>query len=147
METPSLEPDQKVHSMNTELNKQVARRFYERFDANDIAGVLDTMAEDSRFWIAGKPGSNGSIGWHTKPEMARMFKAMTAQMPRGLRMTVDALIAEGDKVALEVHSHGELSNGRVYENEYHALITVRDGKIAEVKEYMDTQHVHQVWFV
>lgn len=132
--------------MNTELNKQVARRFYERFDANDIDGVLNTMAEDSRFWIAGKAGSNSSIGWHTKPEMARMFKAMTSQMPGGLRMTVDSLIAEGDKVALEVHSHGELTNGRVYENEYHALITVRDGKISEVKEYMDTQHVHQVWF-
>lgn len=132
--------------MNTELNKQVARRFYERFDANDIDGVLDTMAEDLRFWIAGKPGSNPSIGWHTKAEMARMFRGMTGQMPTGLRMTVTSLIAEDDKVALEVSSHGELRDGRVYENEYHALITVRDGKIAEVKEYMDTHHVQSVWF-
>jgi uncharacterized protein len=132
--------------MTTELNKQVACRFYERFDADDIDGVLDTMHEDSRFWIAGKPGSNPSIGWHTKPEMARMFRAMAAQMPGGLRMKVHSLIAEGDKVALEVESRGELRNGRVYENQYHALITVRDGRIAEVKEYMDTQHVQSVWF-
>ena len=78
--------------------------------------------------------------------MARMFRAMAAQMPAGLRMKVHSLIAEGDKVALEVESHGELRNGRVYENQYHALITVRDGRIAEVKEYMDTQHVQSIWF-
>jgi ketosteroid isomerase-like protein len=132
--------------MNTELNKTIARRFYERFDANDIAGVLDTMSEDARFWLAGKHASLPSAGWHTKPEMSQMFYTMTGQMPAGLRMKVKSLIAEGDRVAVEVESHGELSNGRVYDNEYHALLTLRDGRICEFKEYMDTQHVKAVWF-
>jgi ketosteroid isomerase-like protein len=132
--------------MNTELNKTVARRFYERFDANDIPGVLDTMSEDARFWLAGKSGSLPSAGWHTKAEMSQMFHTMTGQMPTGLRMKVKSLIAEGDRVAVEVESHGELANGRVYENEYHALLTVRHGTICEFKEYMDTQHVKDIWF-
>jgi ketosteroid isomerase-like protein len=53
-------------------------------------------------------------------------------------MTVIGLVAEGDKVAAEIRSHAELTDGRIYENQYHMLFTLRQGKIAEVKEYADT---------
>jgi ketosteroid isomerase-like protein len=61
-------------------------------------------------------------------------------------MTVKGAIAEGDKVALEIESYGKLQNGRIYNNEYHVLMTIRDGKICDVKEYLDTQHVAATWF-
>jgi hypothetical protein len=48
--------------------------------------------------------------------------------------------------AIELESYGELRNGRVYNNEYHTLLTIRDGKIREVREYLDTQHVLATWF-
>jgi len=78
--------------------------------------------------------------------MARLFHTMFDQLKGGLKMTVKSLIAEGDKVAVEVESWGELQNGRVYNNEYHFLMTIRDGKIHEVREYLDTQHVFATWF-
>lgn len=132
--------------MTTEQNKAVASEFYRRFDASDIAGVLDTMADDCSFWIAGKPGATPTTGTHDKQAMAAIFRRMLRQMPGGLRMNVKSAIAEGDRVALEVESRGELANGRVYNNEYHALMTIRDGKIASVREYMDTQHVAAIWY-
>ena len=52
----------------------------------------------------------------------------------------------GSKVALEVESRGELTNGRIYDQRYHFLIELRDGKICAVREYLDTQHAHSVWF-
>jgi ketosteroid isomerase-like protein len=55
-------------------------------------------------------------------------------------------VAEGDRVAVEAESYGELRNGRVYAQEYHVLMTIRDGKIAAVREYMDTAHVMAVWY-
>jgi ketosteroid isomerase-like protein len=39
-----------------------------------------------------------------------------------------------------------MRNGRVYEQEYHMLMTIRDGKISAVREYLDTQHVLATWF-
>jgi ketosteroid isomerase-like protein len=71
---------------------------------------------------------------------------MTHQLNNGLKMTVKNLIAEDDKVAVELESYGELENGRIYNNQYHILMTVRDGKISEVREYLDTQHVFATWF-
>ena len=135
-----------MDTTDTQANRRIAESFYQRFDADDIAGALDLMADDLVFWIAGKPGANPTAGLHTKAEMADIFRRMTARLKGGLRMKVKQVTAEGDRVALEVESHGELANGRVYDQEYHALMTIRGGKIAQVREYMDTQHVQDVWY-
>jgi ketosteroid isomerase-like protein len=61
-------------------------------------------------------------------------------------MTIKGMVAEGDKVAVEVVGDGRLRDGRRYQNEYHFLLTVRDGKVVAVREYLDTQHVVATWF-
>jgi ketosteroid isomerase-like protein len=132
--------------MSTEENKTLARRFFERFDANDVQGALDTLADDATWWIAGKRADLAAAGVHDKEQIAGVFHRMAGRLKDGLRMSVTSSIAEGDHVALEVVSHGELQNGRVYENEYHTVMTIRDGKIREVREYLDTQHVFLTWF-
>ena len=132
--------------MSTDQNKRLAIELFARFTASDIAGVLDTMTDDATWLIPGKPGSSPAAGLYDKRRIGRLFQAMLERLEGGLTMSVDSAIAEGDKVALEVRSHGQLTNGRVYEQEYHFLMTVRDGKICAVKEYLDTQHAHAVWF-
>ncbi|HKZ72625.1 MAG TPA: nuclear transport factor 2 family protein [Steroidobacteraceae bacterium] len=71
---------------------------------------------------------------------------MLVRTTDGLKMTVKSLIAEGDKVAVEFESYGPLRNGRVYNNEYHGLFTLRDDRICAVREYLDTQHVFATFF-
>lgn len=132
--------------MSTAETKTLASELFARFNANDVQGALDVLSDDVTWWIAGKPGALATAGAHDKKFMARLFRSMFGQLKDGLRMTMKSLIAEGDKVAVEVESWGELGNGRVYNNEYHFLITVRDGKICEVREYLDTQHVFATWF-
>lgn len=132
--------------MSLESNKELAATLFSRFDANDLAGALDLLHEDARWWIAGKPGQQPAAGDHDKASISRLLRRMAAQLPEGLRMRVKSVLAEGDRVALEVESRGPLANGRVYEQQYHFLLTIRDGKIASVKEYLDTQHVVAVWF-
>jgi ketosteroid isomerase-like protein len=136
--------------MNTALdksaqNKQLAARLFERFTAGDLPGVMDLMAPDVNWWIAGKPGQLPVVGDHDRQRIERLFRRMTAQLKGPLCMTVKSAIAEGDRVAMEVESRGELLNGRLYEQQYHFLITVRDGRIADVREYLDTLHVQAVW--
>lgn len=132
--------------MSVEQNKKLAREFFERFDAGDVAGALDTLADDLTWWIAGKPEQLPSAGVRTKEQLAALLGDMAGRLSGGLRMTVKGLIAEGDKVSVEVESEGELRNGRRYEQQYHFLLTVRDGKISAVREYLDTQHAFATWF-
>lgn len=132
--------------MNTEDNKRLVAEFFARFSADDIAGALDTMTDDATWWIAGKPEQLPAAGVHRKEQMARLFQNMSGRLSNGLKLTVKGAVAEGDKVAVEVESYGELRDGRIYNQEYHLLMTVRDGKISAVREYLDTQHVFATWF-
>lgn len=132
--------------MSIEDNKKLASDFFARFSSNDIDGALNTMTDDVTWWIAGKPDQLPSAGLYSKEKLARLFHLMVGQLKDGLKMTVKGMIAEGDSVAVELESYGELLNGRIYNQQYHTMIRIHDGKISEVREYLDTQHVLAIWF-
>jgi ketosteroid isomerase-like protein len=132
--------------MGTETNKMLVTDFFSRFTAGDIAGALDLMADDATWWIAGRREQQPAAGEHRKDQIARLFHNMAGQLKDGLTMTVKGAVAEADKVAVEAESYGELKNGRVYNQQYHLLMTIRDGRISVVREDLDTQHVFATWF-
>lgn len=133
--------------MSIERNKQVAAEFFARFTAGDIVGALTLLTDDATWWISGKPEALPFAGVYDKARLSRLFENMGKQLKSGLSITVKGAIGEGDKVAMEAESLGELTNGRTYRQQYHFLIEFREGKISHVKEYLDTQHVDAIWVV
>jgi uncharacterized protein len=131
--------------MTVEGNKAVARQFFELFTANDIDGALGTMTDDATWWIPGKKDRSPTAGLYSKEKIGRLFHRMVAALKDGLAMHVQSCIGEGNFVALIVESSGDLKNGRLYRQQYHMLMELRDGKIASVREYLDTQHAYDVW--
>lgn len=130
--------------MSIEANKKLVLSYFENFSAGKVDAFLAHMTDTATWWIAGKPGSHGIAGTKTKAEFGELFRGSGAFLRNGLRITPKVLTAEDDRVAVEAESYGETVSGKIYNNEYHFLITVRDGKIQEVKEYMDTLHVKEV---
>lgn len=131
--------------MSTEQNKATAAEFFARFSASDIPGALATMTDDATWWIPGKPELSPAAGLYQKDRITKLFYAMLKQLKSGLKMTVKGMVAEGERVAVEVVSEGDLKNGRQYRQEYHMLLEFREGRICAVREYLDTQHAHAVW--
>lgn len=125
-------------------NKELVTRFLQDFSAGDVDAVLATMADDATWWTAGRiKGMSGTAG---KAQFARGLPGLLAACKGGkIAINATAMTAEGDRVAVEAESHAETVNGREYRNEYHFLFVVRDGKIASVKEYMDTEHARQTF--
>lgn len=131
--------------MTIERNKQIAADLFSRFSAGDITGVLALMTDDVSWRIPGKPELSRVAGVYDKARIGRLFQRMLDQLENGLKMTVTGMVAEGDRVAVEVESSGDLRNGRQYRQQYHVLIELRDGRISAVREYLDTQHAYEVW--
>jgi ketosteroid isomerase-like protein len=132
--------------MNAEsTNRQIVHDLFARFTASDIDGVMDLLAADATWRVPGKPELNRAAGDYDKDRLRKLFERMLSQLVSGLKMTVLGTVAEGDRVAAEVESSGDLRNGRQYRQQYHFLIEFRDGKIANVREYLDTQHAWDVW--
>jgi ketosteroid isomerase-like protein len=124
--------------MSNQDNKKTVGDFLAHFKNAAIVDLSKAMSEDATWWIIGDPHLFPGAGAKSKADMERIWGNLFRQMQDGLEMTVIGMIAEGDKVAAEVRSHADLSDGRVYENQYHMLFTVRQGEIVDVKEYADT---------
>jgi ketosteroid isomerase-like protein len=131
--------------VNSDRNRATAQHFFELFSASDIDGALALMTDDATWRIPGKEELSPTAGIYTKARIERLFRRMLDALAAGLHMTVISSLAEGDRVALEVTSSGDLKNGRSYRQEYHFLMEFREGKICAVREYLDTQHAHDVW--
>jgi ketosteroid isomerase-like protein len=57
------------------------------------------------------------------------------------------LTAEGERAVHEWRVRGVASaTGRDYDNEYCGVFVIRDGQIAEVREYLDSRHAAEVLF-
>ena len=109
-------------TVSPEQNKALAYEFFALFTASNIASALAMMTDDATWLIPGKPDRMPTAGLYSKDRIERLFHAMLKQLQDGLRMTVKSAIAEGDHVALEVESQGDLKNGRLYRQQYHFLM-------------------------
>jgi ketosteroid isomerase-like protein len=126
----------------SEKNKEIVREFMKRFSAGDMKTALDMMADTATWWIA---GSFPLSGTKSKAEFAALLEELSGALPEGIRLTPKAFTAEGDRVAVETESFAPHSNGKIYQNQYHFLFEIRDGKIQAVREYLDTMHTNDVF--
>jgi ketosteroid isomerase-like protein len=63
-----------------------------------------------------------------------------------MEFTFEALIGEGDQVLAEWNTRGRARSGGRYDQHCLAVFTVRDGRIAAVREYLDALHAQTVVF-
>lgn len=130
--------------MSLDANKQRVNEFFACFGRKDVQGALDMMSADATWWIGGKPDLFPICGLKTKAQIGELLMGLVPTTRDGLAITPKSLVAEGNKVACEAVSYGVLGNGRLYNNEYHFLIELRDGQITVVREYLDTMHTADV---
>jgi uncharacterized protein len=129
-----------LEAANTELVTEFMRVFTE----GGVDRILSFLTDDATWWVAGTmPGISGT---KTRAEFGEMLGGIASATTTGaIRLTPLAFTAQGDRVAVETESYAELTNGRIYNNMYHFVFVLRDGKIAQVKEFLDTQHTAAVF--
>ena len=125
-----------------EANKALVLDFYRLMNERRFDDMWALCAPDG-LWGGGRAATDDFA------PIERMKTVIVDPMPifvdGGIRFTVHSLTAEDDRVAAEVESYAPLVNGNVYNNHYHMLFVIRDGKIAIVKEYADTAHAREVF--
>jgi ketosteroid isomerase-like protein len=126
-------------------NKAIVADFLATFSRGDVAGVLQRMADDATWWVSGT--IEGMSGTYEKKTFGALLQGVKPMYKTGaMQFKPKSMVAEACFVAVEASSYAELNNGRVYSNQYHLLFEIRDGKVLRVKEYMDTQHAHAIFF-
>lgn len=128
-----------------EKNKQIARSYLELIGKGDVDAVVDLFTDDGAIIVESKtmlpPEVRGK-------EAIRGLVAMLPQIfpETGLRIIVDDVTAEENRVAIRAHSDAKHVSGKMYQNRYHFLLYFEDGKISSSHEYLDSLHLTDVFF-
>ena len=126
--------------------KAVLGRYLDALTAGDLAAVAGSFAEDATWFIHGTMPLSG-----TKQGRGAIMEFLTSAaslyQPGTQSFTFGEITAEADRAVLEWRVRGIASaTGRDYDNAYCGVFRVRDGRITEVREYLDSLHAAQVLF-
>jgi uncharacterized protein len=124
--------------------KELATEFLSEFEDPDPVR-LATMVSNDFEWIVmtrmeGMAPTKGHEG------LKNFAKGMKVMMPGGLGLKIYTVICEGNRCAVQAESNTVAANGKKYNNRYHFDIRFDGDKIAEVREYCDTNHAREVFF-
>jgi ketosteroid isomerase-like protein len=125
-------------------NKQVVLDFYEAGARGDMDTCFGLLADDVTWTNIGSTKFSGTyVGKQALAE--DLLGPLFGQLKSGIASRVERLTAEGDIVVAETTGTAETADGRPYNNTYCQVMRIRDGQIAEVKEYMDTALIDSVF--
>jgi len=118
--------------------KAMARAFITAMGRRDHGAIDAMLHPDATYWVAGTPRLFSWAGTRDRAEFMAWAATPTIFVDGGAVSEFGATTAEDDRVALESTNRGVCADGRIYTNAYHHLFRFRDGRIVEVKEYLDT---------
>ncbi len=122
-------------------HENTVSEFLRLFSSGDVEQTMAMMTEDATWWVAGTMPISGT---YDKAAFTRLLSGVLDACTGPIQITPKHYTIQGDRVALEAESYTQTRNGRTYNNLYHFLIRVRDGKVASVREYLDTMHANSV---
>ena len=130
--------------MSIEANKQLVRDTWGAVSVGDISGFLGNLADDVTWTFFGSHRFAGSF--EGKEELvAKLFAPLGEVLVDGIKVHIDSLTAEGDRVVMEARGEARTKTGDHYNNYYCIVITVHEGKIAQVREYLDSELVTKIF--
>ena len=132
--------------MSAQENKAVVAAFWQAFSNSEFEKALSYLDDnDFSWWIAGDPSQFCLAGTRNKAQFSELLYGVAGNTEDGIKMTPSAWTADGERVAMEAESYAVMTtNGKVYNNFYHFLHVVKNGKIVKVKEFLDTIHGAEV---
>jgi uncharacterized protein len=121
------------------LNRQRVLNFLDVFYAGDIEGALSRCSDDVEFFSNAPVDLLPHMGHHRgRAEVREMWRTIHTRY-YDMRREVRAIVAEGDKVAVDLRLFFKKNlNNRIVQFDLAAFYTLHDGRISHIREIIDT---------
>jgi uncharacterized protein len=121
------------------LQRRRVLNFLDAFYAGDIEGALAHCSDDVDFLANAPIDILPHMGHRRgKAEVRQMWQTVHARYS-SMRYELPIIVAEGDKVAVIIRVFfRKRNNDRIVQFDLAAFYTLRDGRIAEIREILDT---------
>jgi len=124
--------------MSTDVNVQIVKDFFAAMGSGDKQGLLALSAEDIEWLI---PGEDWPLaGTHRgHAGLANVLRKASATMEISSPEPPE-FVAQGDRVLVVGFARGRIKGtNRTFEDHWVFAITVRNSKVTNIREYIDTQ--------
>ena len=123
--------------MSTEKNVQTVKDFFAAIGRGDREGLLALVAEDIE-WII--PGEDWPLAGTHRGHAGLADLLQTASKSIETSTEPREFVAQGDRVLVVGFAKGKIkATNKTFEDDLIFAITVRDGKLTNIREYIDTQ--------
>jgi len=126
--------------MGVEENKKLVTDAWDMITAGDAEGFLNTLSDDATWTFFGTHKFAGTFDGKAEI-IAKLFEPLGEVLEDGIKIKVNTVTAEGDRVIMETTGTARTKSGVDYNNTYCMVVTVANGKIAAVREYLDSELV------
>ena len=123
--------------MSTEKNVQTVKDFFAAIGRGDREGLLALVAEDIE-WII--PGEDWPLAGTHRGHAGLADLLETASRSLETSTEPREFVAQGDRVLVVGFARGKIkATNRTWEDHWVFAITVRNGKLTNIREYIDMQ--------
>ena len=123
--------------MSTQENVQTVKDFFAAVGRGDTQGLLALSVEDIEWIIPGEkwPLAGTHRGQAGLADLLQRASEMEISYPEP-----PEFVAQGDRVLMVGFARGKVkATNRTFEDHFVFAITVRNGKLTNIREYIDTQ--------
>lgn len=125
-------------------NKRLMQEIFSEMSKGNLEPLIDAMAEDMRWtWMGTGRWSHTFEGKDSV--VNELFAAVRNTLSESYGVIPHLFIAEGDHVVVEHRGRSSTVDGRPYHNTYCWVCRFADGKLSELREYMDTELLTQTF--
>lgn len=123
--------------MSIEKNIQTVKDFFAAISRGDRQALLTLVAEDIS-WII--PGEDWPLAGTHRGHAGLADLLETASKSMETSKEPREFVAQGDRVLAVGFASGKVkATNKTFEDEWIFAITVRDGRLTDIREYIDTQ--------
>ncbi len=127
--------------MSIEKNVQTVKNFFSAMGRGDKQGLLALVAEDFE-WII--PGKDWPLAGTHRGHAGLTDFLKTASETVETSTEPTEYVAQGDRVLVVGVAKGKIkATNKTFEDDWVFAITVQNGKVANIREYIDTQALAQ----
>jgi ketosteroid isomerase-like protein len=130
--------------MTVEENFELVRRAYAAFNAGDADALVEVFAADI---VHAVPGSSAIAGSHKGTQDVLTMYGRLAELSGGsVRVELEDLLSDGENRVVAIHRTTAERDGQTMSEREVLLITIVDGKVAEIQDFFtDIKRIDSFW--
>jgi uncharacterized protein len=130
--------------MTVEENFELVRRGYDAFNAGDAATLSEVFAPDI---VHAVPGDSAIAGAHKGLPNVLAIYGKLAEMSGGtVRVELEDVLSDGANRVISIHRTSAERDGQTLATREALLLTIVDGKIAEIQDFFsDISAIDAFW--